>query len=78
MKTTERIRYWINLKGQGESHPTKRVLEVYWDKGRTKKFCFGKTGKAAARELGVHNTEFCPTVVRPVMDDGDSSGPEAT
>ena len=30
------VNYWINLRGHGESHPTKRVLETCWEKENTK------------------------------------------
>ena len=61
------VNYWINLRGHGESHPTKRVLEACWERERTQKISFGWTRHAAARELGVHDMEFCPTVVWPVI-----------
>ena len=35
------VNYWINLRGHGESHSTKRVLEACWGRERTQKLHFG-------------------------------------
>ncbi|XP_072902389.1 uncharacterized protein [Hemitrygon akajei] len=58
--------YWINLRGHGDSHPTRRVLETHWDKERTQKESFGWTGEQTAKDMGVYDKEFCPSVVWPV------------
>ncbi len=59
------VNYWINLKGHGDGHPSKRVLQASWEKEKAQKFSFGWIGDEAARDLGVSEKEFCPAVVWP-------------
>ncbi len=61
------VNYWINLKGHGDSHPTKSVLQASWEKEKAQKFSFGWIGDEteAARDLRVSEKQFCPTVVWP-------------
>ena len=50
-----------------EASNRKGVRGLLGERERTQKLSFGWTGHAAARELGVHDMEFCPTVVWPVI-----------
>ncbi len=59
------LNYWINLKGHGDGHPSKRVLQASWEKEKEQKFSFGWIGDEAVRDLGVSEKEFCPAVVWP-------------
>uniref|UniRef100_A0A3B3Q2D7 Reverse transcriptase domain-containing protein n=1 Tax=Paramormyrops kingsleyae TaxID=1676925 RepID=A0A3B3Q2D7_9TELE len=59
------VNYWVNLKGRRDSHPIKRMLRSCWEKERVRKNSFGWVGDEAARDLGVRETEFCPTVMWP-------------
>ncbi len=52
------VNYWINLKGRGDAHPTKRVLHASWEKEKAQKFSFGWIGDEAARDLGLSEKEF--------------------
>lgn len=45
------VNYWVNLKGHGDSHPTKRILQDYWERERAQKFSFGWIGDEVVREL---------------------------
>lgn len=55
--------YWINLRGHGENHPTKKVLQNCWEKERRKKESFGWTGDLIAKEMDIYDKEFASTVV---------------
>lgn len=55
--------YWIHLRGHGDNHPTKKVLQNCWEKERRKKESFGWTGDVIAKEMGVYEKEFASTVV---------------
>lgn len=62
-----RVNYWMNLRGHGDGHPTKTVLQVCWEREGTIQSSFGWTGDATTRDLGVHGREFCLTVMWPTM-----------
>ena len=54
-------KYWINLRGQEDNHPTKKVLQACWEKERTQKGSIGWTGDQMAKEMGVSHIEFGKT-----------------
>ncbi len=41
--------YWIHLRGHGENHPKKMVLQNCWEKERRKRESFGWTGDLIAK-----------------------------
>lgn len=43
------------------------MLQACWERERTQKSSFGWTGDAAAKDLEVHEKEFCPTVIRTII-----------
>lgn len=59
---TENPNYWINLRGHNESHPTKKVLEVCWERGKVEKTSFRWEGEGIAEQMKVF--EFCPAVLQ--------------
>uniref|UniRef100_A0A3Q3FG90 SPRY-associated domain-containing protein n=1 Tax=Labrus bergylta TaxID=56723 RepID=A0A3Q3FG90_9LABR len=57
--------YWLNLRGHGDSHPTKSVLKDCWEKERTIKSSFGWIGDRVARDMGVYDKDISPAVLWP-------------
>lgn len=58
--------YWVSLKGHGDSHPAKKVMQACWEKETTKKTSFGWTGDQMAKDTGVYDKEFGANVVWPI------------
>ena len=61
--------YWVNLKGQDDSHPTKRVIQACWERGAVHASSFGWTGELVAKEMGLDDKTFC---LMAIMDTRDS------
>ena len=55
--------YWTNLKGHSEDHPTKRVLDMRWEKGKEQKTGFGWVSEGIAQQLKIQQIEFSLTVL---------------
>lgn len=56
--------YWVQLRGH-DNHPTKRVVEDRWEKGKRNKSSFRCIGKNIAEDMKVSGTEFSPIVLWP-------------
>lgn len=57
-----KMSYWINLQGQEETHPSKKVLEDCWEYGRVNVCSFGWSGGKEAKEMGIDTIECCKTI----------------
>lgn len=53
--------YWTNLKGHNEDHPTKRVLEMCWGKGKEQKTSSGWVSEGTAEQVKIQQIGFSPT-----------------
>ena len=58
------LAYWVNLKGHSEQHPTKSVLNDCWEH-ESMSWSFGWIGDAKAKNIGLQDLQYSPTVVIP-------------
>ncbi len=56
------LAYWINVKGQVESHPAKAILKVCWEHSKSNYRSFGWIGDVKAENIGLHKLQYCSTV----------------
>ncbi len=56
------LKWWMNMRGHGECHLTKKALHACWDREKTSKWSFRLT---AAGDLEVNEKKFCPDVMWP-------------
>ncbi len=56
------MRYWINIKGQLDSHPVKKVLKDCWEYEYKKLTSFGWTANEEAQSMGLCDIDIAPSV----------------
>ncbi len=57
-----KMRYWINIKGQLDSHPVKKVLKDCWEYEYKKLTSFGWTANEEAQSMGLCDIDIAPSV----------------
>lgn len=59
--------FLVNLKGQGDSYPTKQVMHTCWERVVVQVPSFGWTGELVAKDMGIDNKDFCPIAFWPLV-----------
>lgn len=58
-----RMVYWISIKGHGEMHPVKKVLETCWEYEYSKVESYGWIPDKEAQGMGINEIDVSLTVV---------------
>lgn len=54
--------YWLNLQGHNSSHPTRTILQDCWEHNKTSFRSFGWIGDIKAKQVGLSDIQYSPTV----------------
>ena len=57
--------YWVSLMGQRDDHPVKITIQESWEREVARLPSFEWTRKAVAREMSIHDKNFCTGVLWP-------------
>ncbi|XP_026114930.1 uncharacterized protein LOC113093328 [Carassius auratus] len=61
------LAYWVNLKGQKDSHPTKGILETCWEHGKGKVNNFGWIIKDLVQDMKLNEYSVIPALILPTI-----------
>jgi ribonuclease HI len=62
-----KMTYWNSVRGHGDTHPVKEVLQKCWEHEHTKYRSFGWNADMEAKEIGIDCIKTSPTVVIPAI-----------